>query len=123
MRQKAMEADIVVVNHHLFFADLSLRKSENSVGILPDYTAVIFDEAHELEDIATEYFGLHVSNYRISELVGDAKRMAERSEAEVEDLSSVQRASDYFFNTLALMGDGRRPMPNFQGQDGMDALI
>ena len=123
MRQKAMEADIVIVNHHLFFADLSIRKSENAVGILPDYSAVIFDEAHELEDIATEYFGFHVSNYRIAELVGDAKRLAEKSETEVEDLSGVQRAADYFFNTLALMGDGRHLVPDFQGLPGMDSLI
>src|SRR5262249_8724614 len=53
MRQKAMEADIVVVNHHLFFADLNIRQEE-VVSILPDYSAVIFDEAHELEEIATE---------------------------------------------------------------------
>ena len=124
MRQKAMEADIVIVNHHLFFADLSIRKSENAVGILPDYSAVIFDEAHELEDIATEYFGFHVSNYRIAELVGDAKRLAEKSNtANLEDLSGVQRASDYFFNTLALLGDGRHLVPNFQGLEGMDSLI
>ena len=74
MRQKAMEADIVIVNHHLFFADLSIRKSDVG-GILPDYTAVIFDEAHELEEVATEYFGFHVSNFRVAELVGDAKRL------------------------------------------------
>jgi ATP-dependent DNA helicase DinG len=123
MRQKAMEADIVVVNHHLFFADLSIRKSENAVGILPDYSAVIFDEAHELEDIATEYFGFHVSNYRIAELVGDARRLAEKSEAKVEDLSGVQRASDYFFNSLALMGEGRHLVPDFQSIAGMDSLI
>jgi ATP-dependent DNA helicase DinG len=123
MRQKAMEADIVIVNHHLFFADLAIRRSENAVGILPDYSAVIFDEAHELEDIATEYFGFHVSNYRIAELVGDAKRLAEKSEIQVEDLSGVQRASDYFFNTLALIGDGRHLMPDFQGLAGMDSLI
>jgi ATP-dependent DNA helicase DinG len=123
MRQKAMEADIVIVNHHLFFADLSIRKSENAVGILPDYSAVIFDEAHELEDIATEYFGFHVSNYRIAELVGDAKRLAEKSETRVEDLSGVQRASDYFFNALALMGDGRHLVKDFQGLAGMDSLI
>ena len=123
MRQKAMEADIVVVNHHLFFADLSIRKSENAVGILPDYSAVIFDEAHELEDIATEYFGFHVSNYRIAELVGDARRLAEKSETEVEDLSGVQRASDYFFNSLALMGEGRHLVPDFQSIAGMDSLI
>jgi ATP-dependent DNA helicase DinG len=122
MRQKAMEADIVIVNHHLFFADLAIRKSEMG-GILPDYSAVIFDEAHELEEVATEYFGFHVSNFRIAELVGDAKRLAEKSEAELEDLSSVQRAADRFFGSLALHGDGRLPMQNFRELEGMDALI
>jgi ATP-dependent DNA helicase DinG len=122
MRQKAMEADIVVVNHHLFFADLVIRKSDAG-GILPDYSAVIFDEAHELEEVATEYFGFHVSNFRIAELIGDAKRLADRSENEIEDLSSVQRASDRFFGALALMGDGRLPMQNFRNLEGMDALI
>ena len=122
MRQKAMEADIVIVNHHLFFADLSIRKSDVG-GILPDYTAVIFDEAHELEEVATEYFGFHVSNFRISELVGDSKRLAERSEAEMDDLSGVQRASDRFFGGLALMGEGRHPVHNFRELEGMDALI
>jgi hypothetical protein len=55
--------------------------------------------------------------------VGDAKRLAEKSETEVEDLSGVQRASDYFFNTLALMGDGRHLVHDFQGLPGMDSLI
>ena len=122
MRQKAMEADIVVVNHHLFFADLSIREADMG-GILPDYAAVIFDEAHELEEIATEYFGFHVSNFRIGELVGDAKRLADRSETEMEDLSSVQRASDRFFGGLALMREGRHAVDNFHQFDGMDALI
>ena len=122
MRQKAMEADIVVVNHHLFFADLSIREADMG-GILPDYAAVIFDEAHELEEIATEYFGFHVSNFRIGELVGDAKRLADRSETEMEDLSSVQRASDRFFGGLALMREGRHAVDNFHQFDGLEALI
>jgi len=122
MRQKAMEADIVVVNHHLFFADLAIRKSEAG-GILPDYTAVIFDEAHELEEVATEYFGFHVSNFRVAELIGDAKRLADKSETPIEDLSGVHRAADRFFNSLALMGDGRLPMQHFRELEGMDALI
>jgi ATP-dependent DNA helicase DinG len=121
-RQKAMEADIVIVNHHLFFADLSIRKSDMG-GILPDYSAVIFDEAHELEEVATEYFGFHVSNFRIAELVGDAKRLAERSEEEVDDLESLQRASDRFFGGLALIGEGRHAVQTFREFQGMDALI
>jgi ATP-dependent DNA helicase DinG len=72
MRQRAVEADIVIVNHHLFFADLALRGQDYG-AVLPDYSVVIFDEAHELEDVASEYFGAQVSNYRIGELLRDAQ--------------------------------------------------
>jgi ATP-dependent DNA helicase DinG len=112
VRQKAMEADIVVVNHHLFFADLSIRKSDVP-AILPDYSAVIFDEAHELEDIATDYFGFHISNFRLAEFVHDANKL----EADVE---LVSRASDRFFNGFALLRDGRHPVPKL---DGIESLI
>mgnify|MGYP000651520378 FL=1 len=71
MRSAAEDADIVIVNHHLFFADLNVRG--NQFGkVLPDYGAVIFDEAHLIEDIAADYFGFQVSNYRVDELVRDA---------------------------------------------------
>ena len=112
VRQRAMEADIVVVNHHLFFADLAIRKSDVA-AILPDYAAVIFDEAHELEDIATDYFGFHVSNFRLAEFIHDAGKL----EADVE---LVSRASNRFFGSFALLRDGRHPIPKL---DGIDALI
>ena len=70
MRNRAQDAEIVVVNHHLFFADLSLRNG-NYGSVLPDYTAVILDEAHLIEDVASEYFGSQVSNYQIEDLVRD----------------------------------------------------
>jgi ATP-dependent DNA helicase DinG len=70
MRQRATDADIVIVNHHLFFADLALRKSEYG-QVLPDYSAVIFDEAHLIEDVAAEYFGAQVSSYQLEDLVRD----------------------------------------------------
>ena len=70
MRQRAMDADIVIVNHHLFFADLALRNSEYG-QVLPDYSAVIFDEAHQIEDVAAEYFGAQVSSYQVEDLVRD----------------------------------------------------
>ncbi len=73
MHQRAAEADIVIVNHHLFFADLALRQ-DDFASILPDYDAVIFDEAHEIEDVAGDYFGREISNYRFDELVRDAER-------------------------------------------------
>jgi ATP-dependent DNA helicase DinG len=111
VRQKAMEADIVVVNHHLFFADLSIRKSDVP-AILPDYSAVIFDEAHELEDIATDYFGFHISNFRLAEFVHDANKL------EV-DVELVSRASDRFFSGFALLRDGRHPVPKLEGIEGL----
>ena len=73
MHQRAREADIIIVNHHLFFADLALR-SDDFGSILPEYAAVIFDEAHEIEDVASEYFGRQVSNYRFDELARDAEQ-------------------------------------------------
>src|SRR5215470_7838803 len=111
MRQKAMEADIVVVNHHLFFADLAIRKSDVT-AILPDYSAVIFDEAHDLEDIATEYFGFHVSNYRLTEFVHDARKLE-------ADVDVVSQASDRFFNGFALLREGRHPVGKLEGIDSL----
>jgi ATP-dependent DNA helicase DinG len=74
MRQRAMDADIVIVNHHLFFADLALRNSEYG-QVLPDYSAVIFDEAHQVEDVAAEYFGAQVSSYQLEDLVRDLAQL------------------------------------------------
>jgi len=65
------ESDIIIVNHHLFFADLSLRQTAARCRVLPDFTAAIFDEAHELEDVAGSYFGVSVSNLRFEELARD----------------------------------------------------
>lgn len=70
MRQRATDADIVIVNHHLFFADLALRGGEYG-QVIPDYSAVVFDEAHLIEDVAAEYFGAQVSSYQLEDLVRD----------------------------------------------------
>ena len=72
MRQSAAQAQLIVVNHHLFFADLAVR----GVGgeVIPKYKRVIFDEAHQLEEVITTYFGLGVSNYQVEELTGDIMR-------------------------------------------------
>lgn len=73
MRQEAAAADIIIVNHHLFFADLALRQKGYG-EVLPRYEAIIFDEAHQLEEVATQYFGKMVSNYRLEELARDLRR-------------------------------------------------
>src|SRR5262249_12349473 len=78
MRRRAAESDIVIVNHHLFFADLAVKQAAEGApdaGVLPDYAAVIFDEAHELEEVAGSYFGIGVSNLRYEELARDMEQI------------------------------------------------
>jgi ATP-dependent DNA helicase DinG len=70
MHQRAHEADLIIVNHHLFFADLAIRQDDFG-SILPEYSAVVFDEAHEMEDVASDYFGRQLSSYRFEELSRD----------------------------------------------------
>jgi ATP-dependent DNA helicase DinG len=70
MHRRAHESDIIIVNHHLFFADLAV-KDDDFAGIIPEYAAVVFDEAHEIEDVAGRYFGVGISNYQFQELGRD----------------------------------------------------
>jgi ATP-dependent DNA helicase DinG len=100
VRQQALESDIVIVNHHLFFADLSLRQGDFG-SILPDYSILVFDEAHEIEDVATQYFGTMVSNYRIEELIRDASKILTELKAGSTFLSSqiaklAERSAEFF---------------------------
>jgi ATP-dependent DNA helicase DinG len=74
MRAQAQAADIVIVNHHLFFADLALR-DQASATVLPEYDTVIFDEAHALAETATEFFGSQVSTWRLADLAQDLRRL------------------------------------------------
>jgi ATP-dependent DNA helicase DinG len=100
MRQRALDADIVVVNHHLFFADLALRNGAYG-AVLPDYAAVILDEAHQIEDVASEYFGAQVSTYQIDDLLRDAGYLkldngeVERELARI--CARIQRFADMFW--------------------------
>ncbi len=76
MRREAEACDLLVVNHHLFFADLALkaRPGAKGEGVLPRYEAVVFDEAHALEEIASDFFGVQVSSFRLEDFAGDAQR-------------------------------------------------
>ena len=85
IRTEAARAELVVVNHHLFFADLALRKK--GAGVLPHYDAVVFDEAHQVEDIIGPYFGLQFSNLGITELARDLERHGQK---ELKNVSSLQ---------------------------------
>src|SRR6201999_312034 len=84
MRRKAAESDVVIVNHHLFFADMAIRqqaKAAPDAGVLPEAGVVIFDEAHELEDVASSYFGISLSNVRFEELARDLETMLRAKQA------------------------------------------
>jgi ATP-dependent DNA helicase DinG len=87
-RQQAQLSDIIIVNHHLFFADLAVKQGEYG-GVLPDYAAVVFDEAHELEDVAGQYFGLSVSTHQIEDLRRDVMATARRKDLLSADLEHL----------------------------------
>jgi ATP-dependent DNA helicase DinG len=100
MRQRATDADVIVVNHHLFFADLALRNGAYG-AVLPDYAAVILDEAHQIEDVASEYFGTGVSNYQIDDLLRDVSYLKVEDRESQKELTRVsariQRFADLFW--------------------------
>jgi len=113
MHRRALESDIIIVNHHLFFADLAIKQSADGApdaGVLPDFDAVIFDEAHELEDVAGSYFGVTVSNLRIEELVRDAETTVQRHKlpgAQVLSAGGSLRERAQLFFSLLPPGEGR----------------
>jgi ATP-dependent DNA helicase DinG len=100
MQRRALASDIIIVNHHLFFADLAVKENDFA-SIIPDYEAVVFDEAHELEDVAGQYFGLSVSNFMIDDLRKDILSLARRKSLGTPDLDRVlialQDATERFF--------------------------
>jgi ATP-dependent DNA helicase DinG len=74
MRRRAAESNLVIINHHLFFTDLEIKMKAPDAAILPSAAAVVFDEAHELEQIASDCFGVAVSNRRVEDLVWDIRK-------------------------------------------------
>ncbi|MCP9496542.1 MAG: ATP-dependent DNA helicase [Pyrinomonadaceae bacterium MAG19_C2-C3] len=107
MRQRAQDADIVIVNHHLFFADLAIRGSEFG-QVLPDYGAVIFDEAHLIEDIAAEYFGSQVSNFQVEDILRDVENLALNDIGAVRELGrACSRVGKYADNFWMGFREGR----------------
>jgi len=74
MRRRAAESNLVIINHHLFFTDLEIKMKAPDAAVLPSATAIVFDEAHELEQIASDCFGVAVSNRRVEDLVWDIRK-------------------------------------------------
>jgi ATP-dependent DNA helicase DinG len=120
-RRLAEGAQLVLVNHHLYFADRALRTSHPGAKVLPDHDAVIFDEAHQLEDVATEHFGARISTPRLAELVRDAHVSLARAplwtgRSAVDAIHAVERAGTTLFaHVRAALADspaGRVPLPD-----------
>jgi ATP-dependent DNA helicase DinG len=113
MRRRAAESDIVIVNHHLFFADLAIKleaEQAPDAGVLPEAGVVIFDEAHELEDVAGNYFGISVGNTRMEELARDIESLMQREKLYTPGVSSAissLRSHAQLFFSLVPAGDGR----------------
>ena len=89
MRRQALESDLVIVNHHLLCADAAVRQSAYG-EVIPSCACTVIDEAHQLEDVATQHFGVALSSYRLEDLVRDGRRLLETdlvaSPADAEDL-------------------------------------
>jgi len=113
MRRKALESDIVIVNHHLFFADLAIKRAADGApdaGIRPESGIVVFDEAHELEDVAGSYFGVSVGNLRFDELARDVEttlRIKQALPSSVVQACANLRERAQFFFALIPAGTGR----------------
>ena len=120
MHRRAMVSDIIIVNHHLFFADLAVREDARGGGILPEYNAVIFDEAHEMEEVAGQYFGSGVSSYQFQELARDVMSLARRKQFDSLEIDrttgSLLEHADQLFAALAI-AEGRN------GYTGQNAFL
>ena len=132
MHQRAAEADLIIVNHHLFFADLALKQDDFG-SVLPEYGAVVFDEAHEIEDVASDYFGSKISNYRFDELKRDAEiatRVTRAGGAPLQkQIARMQERARSFFEAFPSR-EGRFPFDKTQragfleqNMEAYDALI
>ncbi len=124
MRRKALESDIIIVNHHLFFADLNIKQQAAGApdaGVLPDAAAVIFDEAHDMEAVASDYFGVAISQQRCEELARDTElllRAKSVSSSSIESATNnLRERSRAFFASLPMEGFqlGRQPFHDRPG--------
>jgi len=100
-RQAAQRADVIVVNHHLFCADLALR-DEGIADLLPTTDALIFDEAHQLPDVATQFFGAAVSTRRLVEFARDMLRAGLAEARDAADWSARAHAIEQAVRELRL---------------------
>lgn len=108
MRQRAAESDVVIVNHHLLCADAAVRQSAYG-EVIPSCATLVVDEAHQLEDVATQYFGVAFSSYRVDDLLRDGERMLASASFDPRHTDAISTAlmrtgdiSRQFFSGLVL---------------------
>ena len=114
MRQQALESNLIIVNHALFFANLALESDE--IGrVLPDFSLLVLDEGHEVEDTVATYFGRQISNYQVEDLCRDLERVLEDSER--DQIVRIQTGLLAFFSFFP-GPDGRYSLNLYQRPDG-----
>ncbi len=124
-RRSALAADILIINHHLFCADLVLR--EDGFGqILPGADAIIFDEAHQLAEVATNFLGVSLSSNQVRELCRDTRAEEQREQSQVRGLSACVSSVDSRLEAiLAKVGSSgdRQDWNSMQAVPGFDDLL
>jgi len=119
LRRKAAGARLLIVNHHLYFSDLALRR-EGHGEVLPRYESVIFDEAHHLENVATSFFGFSFSHFQMVDLAKDVKLSAlllpEDKQARVSQAAEAVRMRSENFAAIFPAQPGKFPLQDFIAQ-------
>ncbi len=111
LRREAARADLLIVNHHLFFSDLALREKAPA-EVLPEYDGVIFDEAHRVESIATMFFGWQLSMGQVEEVIRDLRQWAAAEKVDLSGLlDRLERQSARFFSAFPEKGERFRILP------------
>lgn len=101
-KRRWQQADLLVCNHHLFMLDLAIRRqSGGGFGVLPQYSAVVFDEAHHIEPIASDSFGVEISRYRVPSLLRDIRRL-KHPDTPDQLLREVEEANRSVFERLSM---------------------
>jgi len=119
MRQRAAESDVVIVNHHLLCADAQLRKSAYG-EVIPACATLVIDEAHQLEDVATQYFGIAVSHYRVDDLVRDVESTVSLTPEMLQAISRVTDRARAFFNGVA---SARKDIADAKARYNSDSFV
>jgi ATP-dependent DNA helicase DinG len=116
MRQRAFESDLIVVNHALFFANLAIESDE--IGrVLPDFSVLILDEAHEVEDTAADFFGKRLSNFQCEDLCRELAKILPDAAGLEKTCSRIETSARRLFQELPGR-DGRFSLNFFRGAGG-----